>query len=140
VSQTAARGFRLWTALLAMSLLAATAVAAELHGARAAIWCGAGGGALIVILGHLFNRRATESQPGAFDRNEEVRRWRAWGLGLLVRFLLIPVLAGAFWLACRAHFAAAMFSLLAAYLTLHFWEIAWLCRRSAAAERASVRG
>jgi hypothetical protein len=140
VTRAPATGFRIGTALLALALAAGTALAAELGGARLAVWCGAGGGALVVLLGHLFNLRATAARSGPFDLGEEARRWRAWGLGLLLRFLLVAALAAAFWLTLRAEFSAAMFSLLAAYLVLHVWEIVWLCRRASAAEREAARG
>jgi membrane protease YdiL (CAAX protease family) len=140
MNATPARGFLLGTALLVSVLAAGAALAAEFGGASRAIWCGAGGGALIVLLGHLCNLRAIAARSGPLDLGEEARRWRAWGIGLLVRFLLLAALAAVFWLSFGADFQAAMLSLLAAYLALHVWEIVWLCRRASAAEREAGRG
>ncbi|HOX06476.1 MAG TPA: hypothetical protein PK280_08755 [Planctomycetota bacterium] len=144
MSRAPAHSLRTGTALLVLALAAATAIAAEIHGARIAIWVGAGCGALIGLLGHLFNlRAAAPSQAGGMTdpaevRDRETRRWAAWGLGLLARFILLFLAGAVLWAACSADYQAAMFSLLAAYLTLHAWEIVRLCRCAAAVEKGGA--
>jgi hypothetical protein len=129
VRRSPARGFRAWTALLLLGLAAGTAAAAERSGARVEIYGGAAGGLLLGLVGHLFAVLAVAPGAGPASLKEEARRWRNWAIGLFLRFALLTALTGTFWLAWREHFAAAMLSLAAVWLALHFWEICWLCRR-----------
>jgi len=150
VSPAGGRPVPFWSWLLLPALMAAVAVAAELIGRRAEVYCGAAAGLLLGLVGHLFTARAVSSDSGASrgekgpgtlgaKHPEEPARqrvpdpfspWCVWGAGFLVRFVLMGLLAGVFWLAWPGRFALPMLSMAAVYLALHFLEIAWLCRKA----------
>ena len=118
------RALIIWIGLLLLGAAAAV-TAAEFSGSRLQIYCGAAGGLLLGLCGHLFAARAVRSAPGRGDTF-----WPVWGLGVLVRFLMLSGLALVFWLVWREHFAPAMLSMAAAYLTAHCAEISWLWRQA----------
>ena len=110
----------MWLLLFLLGL-AGVLAAGELSGRLLGFYCGAAGGLLLGVLGHLFASHATE--PGrAWGPS-----WGIWVAGLLARLVVLLVLALVFWRVWPDDFGLPTLTMAAIYLAANLGEIGWLC-------------
>ena len=118
------------TLLFLVALCGVVVLAAEFGPSRKEVYAGAGGGALLGLVGFIAAARiATRARKGSARAGGRMDIWGLWAAGFLVRLALLAGLALLFRRAWSLSPVAAFLSLAGVYLALLFWETLWLSRQ-----------
>ena len=112
------------------ALAAGVILAAEYLGPRQKVYAGALAGMLLGLLGWVSAVwLAVRFRAGAAPSSGRYDVWGIWVSGFLARLVCLGLLCWALQHYLGEAPEPALYTLAAVYLTLHFWETAWLYRR-----------